>query len=338
MPTIEVDCVELERFLGLTLQGETAKLNEVLAFVKGEVKLLDQNEGVVSIEMKDTNRPDLWGIEGLARALRGFQGLERGLKTYRVGKPIVDVHVDSRLAKIRPFIGCAVIKNVQLTDTIIRGLMRMQDKLDQTYGSNRQKTSIGIYDFSLINPPLSYTVAKPEEISFVPLGFSERMNLKEILERHLKGLEDGHIVKRHNGFPILLDSERKVLSFPPIINSNDLGHVSEETRHVLVEVTGTLHETVLNTVKLVTVALIDRGGKAYSATVHYSHDNLTVVTPDFGNKRVDLNVKYANKILGLQLTGKRIAELLLTAGFGVEKVSEKNVAVLVPCHRIDIMN
>src|SRR4030067_1872005 len=133
MPTIEVDCVELERFLGFTFRGETAKLDDVLAFVKGEVKLYDQNEGVVSIEMKDTNRPDLWGIEGLARALRGFQGLERGPKTYRVGKSIVDVRVDSRLGKIRPFIGCAVIENVQLTDTIIRDLMRMQDKLDQTY-------------------------------------------------------------------------------------------------------------------------------------------------------------------------------------------------------------
>src|SRR4030042_1899372 len=105
MPTIDVDYVELERFLGLALHGETAKLDEILAFVKGEVKLYDQNEGVVSIEMKDTNRPDLWGVEGLARALRGFQGLEKGPKTYRVGKSIVDVHVDSRLAKIRPFIG-----------------------------------------------------------------------------------------------------------------------------------------------------------------------------------------------------------------------------------------
>src|SRR3989337_3553117 len=134
MPTIDVDYVELERFLGLTLHGDTAKLDEVLAFVKGEVKLYDQNEGVVSIEMKDTNRPDLWGIEGLTRALRGFQGLERGPKTYKVSKPIVDVHVDSKLGKIRPFIGCAVIKNVQLTDTIIRGLMRIPAKLYQTYG------------------------------------------------------------------------------------------------------------------------------------------------------------------------------------------------------------
>src|SRR3972149_7077337 len=315
MPTIDIDYAELERLLSLKLDGNTAKLDELLSLVKGEVKLYDKTEGIVSIEMKDTNRPDLWSVEGLARALRGFQGYAKGSKKYTVGKPVVDVHVDSRLEKIRPFIGCAVIKNVSLTDTIIRGLMHLQDKLDQTYGRSRQKTSIGIYDFNLINQPLSYTVAKPEEISFVPLGFSERMNLKEILERHPKGIEYGHIVKRHNVFPILLDSEKKVLSFPPIINSNDLGHVSEETRHVFVEVTGTMHETVLNTVKLVTLALIDRGGEAYAATVNYAPENLEVVTPDFASKQVVLDVKYANKILGLQLTGKRIAELLLTAGF-----------------------
>lgn len=338
MPTIDVDYGELERLLGLKLHSDMAKLNEVLAFVKGEVKFHDATEGVVSIEMKDTNRPDLWGIEGLTRALRGFQGLAKGLKSYTVGKPIVTVHVDSRLRGIRPFIGCAIVKNVELSDTIIRGLMHLQDKLDQTYGRGRQKTSIGIYDFDLIKPPLKYGVAKPEEVSFAPLGFSEKMSLKEILEQHPKGIEYGYIVKRHNVYPILMDSENKVLSFPPIINSNDLGHVSEETRNVLVEVTGTIMETVLNTVKLVTLALIDRGGEPYAATVSYAHDGLTMVTPDFSEKRVDLNVDYANKVLGLRLSGKRIGELLLKAGFGVEKVGVKKVSVLVPCYRVDVMH
>ena len=338
MPTIDVDYAEFERLLGVALHGDMAKLDEILAFVKSEVKLYDQGEGTVSIEIKDTNRPDLWGIEGLARALRGYLSIAKGLKEYAVGEPVVDVIVDSRLKNIRPFIGCAIVKNVKLTDTVIRGLMHLQDKLDQTYGRNRQKTSIGVYDYSLIVPPLSYTVAKPDEISFVPLGSEEKMSLEQILERHPKGLEYGHIVKKHSVYPILLDSKRKVLSFPPIINSNDLGRVTGETRHVLVEVTGTMHETVLNTVKLVTLALIDRGGEAYAATVHYSHDSLRVITPDFRNKRLDLTVEFANKILGLQLTAERIAELLFTAGFGVEKVSEDSVAVLVPCYRVDVMH
>jgi phenylalanyl-tRNA synthetase beta chain len=146
MPTIDVDCAELERLLGWSWQGDMEKLDWLLAFVKGEVKLYNEQEGVVSVELKDTNRPDLWGVEGLARVLRGFLNLEKGLRSYEVGEPILEVHVDAQLSAIRPFICCSVLKNVKLTDAVIRGLMHLQDKLDQTYGRNRQKTSIGIYD------------------------------------------------------------------------------------------------------------------------------------------------------------------------------------------------
>jgi phenylalanyl-tRNA synthetase beta chain len=164
------------------------------------------------------------------------------------------------------------------------------------------------------------------------------MNLKEILERHPKGMEYGHIVSKHPFYPILLDSEKNVLSFPPIINSNDLGRVTEKTRHVLVEVTGTMHETVLNTLKMVTLSLIDRGGKAYSTTIHYPHENLQVTTPKLETRLMDLEVKYVNTILGLRLTAKRIAELLGKAGFGVEKLGKTKMTVQVPCYRIDVMH
>ncbi len=339
MPTIDVSYSEFEKLLNLKFQGDVATLDEILAFVKSEVKLFDPDQDLLSIEIKDTNRPDLWGIEGLARALKGYLKQEGEPKSYKVGKSIVDVFVDSGLAGIRPFLGCAIIRNVKLTDTIIRGLMHMQDKLDQTYGRSRQKTSIGLYDFGLIDPPLSYGVSGPEETSFVPLGFTEKMTLSEILENHPKGLEYGHIVRKHLVYPILMDSKRKVLSFPPIINSNDLGRVCEETRDVLVEVTGTLHETVLNTLKLVSLALVDRGGTAYAATVHYiAEPEVSVVTPDFGSKVVELDIGYTNRVLGLGLSGKRIAAFLRMAGFGVERISAGSVSVRVPPFRIDVMH
>jgi phenylalanyl-tRNA synthetase beta chain len=205
----------------MELHHDMKKINDILAFVKGEVKLFDEKENLMSIEIKDTNRPDIWNIEGLTRALRGFLGIEEGLKEYKVGKPLVDIYVDARLDTIRPYIGCATVKGVKLTDTIIRGLMHLQDKLDQSYGRNRQRTSIGLYDFNLIAQPLQYKVAKPTEISFVPLACEEKMSLKEILRKHPKGLEYGHIVNKHPVYPILLDADNKVLSFPPIINSND---------------------------------------------------------------------------------------------------------------------
>jgi phenylalanyl-tRNA synthetase beta chain len=342
VPTIDVDCAELERLLGWKWNDDIEKLDEVLALVKSEVKMYDEHEGIASIEIKDTNRPDLWCAEGLSRALRGFLKLENGLRNYGVGKPILDVNVSPQLSGIRPYICCSVVKKVKLSDTIIRGLMRLQDKLDQTYGRNRRKTSIGIYDFDLISPPLKYDLVKPNEVSFVPLGFDERMNLAEILKFHPKGLEYGHIVAKHSFYPILVDSNLKVLSFPPIINSNDLGRVTQETENVLVEVTGTLHQTVLNTLNLVTLALIDRGGNAHAATVHYPDDAFyaikKIVTPDFSNLRMELSVNYAEEILGLRLTSKRMADLLLEAGFGVEHVKEGCLTVLVPAYRVDVMH
>jgi phenylalanyl-tRNA synthetase beta chain len=218
----------------------------------------------------------------------------------------------------------------------------LQDKLDKTYGRNRQKTSIGIYNFDLIKPPIQYSAVRPDEVRFVPLGFTEKMGLDEILEKHPKGIEYGYIVKKNPLYPMLFDSEGKVLSFPPIINSNDLGKITDESRNLLVEVTGTLHKTVLNTLNLVTSAIIDRGGKAYSATIHYpessGYSQQTIVTPDFISRCVPLSVEYANKLLGLNLSAKHISELLLTAGLGVAKGQADSIDVLVPFYRIDVMH
>jgi len=338
MPTIDVELGELEKLLNVSFNWDIERLDKVLTLVKGEVKLFNQQEGVVNIEIKDTNRPDLWSVEGLARALRGYLNAIEDFREYNVKGPLIDVSVDSRLNSIRPFMGVAVVENLKLSDAVIRGLMRLQDKLDQTYGRNRQKTSIGLYDYDLMNPPLHYTVAKPEKVKFAPLGFDEAMNLAEILERHPKGIEYGRIVKRHSVYPLILDSKGKILSFPPIINSNDLGRVTAETRNVLVEVTGTAHEAVLNALKLVTLALADRGGQVSSGTIKYAFDGSQVVTPDFRSNLMELSVGYANRILGLQLTSEQMAELLIRAGFGVEETSGDVIMVSVPCYRVDVMH
>jgi hypothetical protein len=67
----------------------------------------DEESGIeeLNIENKDTNRPDLWSPEGIARALRGFLGLEAGPRSYKITGPSgTSVEVDTRLEKIRPFI------------------------------------------------------------------------------------------------------------------------------------------------------------------------------------------------------------------------------------------
>jgi phenylalanyl-tRNA synthetase beta chain len=352
MPTIDVEYPELEQLIGKEWTRQNLgdpkdketfeRLDEQLAYVKAEVKEYDTCTGVLSIEMKDTSRADLWSTEGLARGLRCYLGLANGLRQYSVGEVAAEVNVDQRLWNIRPFIACSVLKNVHLTDPIIRGVMHLQDKLDKTYGRNRQKTSIGIYNFDLIEPPINYAAVKPADVSFVPLGFAELLSLDQILERHPKGVEYGHIVKRNPLYPMLFDNEGNVLSFPPIINSNDLGKITEESRNLLVEVTGTMQSAVQNVLKLVTCALIDRGGKAYATVIHYpagaEYKQEDVITPDFNSRCVPLPVKDTNKLLGLQLSTKEIQQLLLKAGLGVGKVGSENVETLVPCYRVDVMH
>ena len=333
MPTIDIDYNEIQRLLKVDLNGDMEKLDDILSYVKAEVKGFDEKENAVTVEFKDTNRPDLWSIEGLSRALRGYLGQEKGIKTYLLGKSDVEVKVDAKIFGVRPFICCSLVKGIHLSDEVIKGIMHLQDKLDQTNGRSRQKTSIGIYNLDLIKPPIIYTAVVPSEVSFVPLGFSERMSLDEVLEKHPKGQEYGHIVKKHQLYPMLFDSEGNVLSFPPIINSNDLGKITEESVNLLVEVTGTYYQTVLNTLNLVTLALIDRGGKAYSTTVNYpaGKDYLqgSVVTPDFSSRVFKLAVAETNLLLGLDLSAAEIADLLGIAGLGVESVSGDYLTVLV---------
>ncbi|MEM2560235.1 MAG: phenylalanine--tRNA ligase subunit beta [Candidatus Bathyarchaeia archaeon] len=338
MPTIEVEREDLENLLGARLPSDAEELNEILSFIKGEVKRLSSDE--IQIDIKDSNRADLWCVEGIARALRGILGIEGGLKRYEVlGGSGVVVYVDGKLRDIRPYIACAVVRGVRLSNAAIRHIMRFQDKMDQTHGRGRRRTSIGLYNFDLISPPLYYTVSKPRETRFVPLGFNEELSLAEILERHPKGVEYGHIVKPFDLWPIFIDSKGRVLSFPPIINSNDLGRVTVDTKNVLVEVTGTSFKAVLHALTNVVLALADRGGAIYSTEIHYPYEDFGVtVTPDLKTERMRIDIEYIRGVIGISLSPKEIVDLLEKSRYGVLEVSGETIVVEVPCYRADIMH
>ena len=342
MPTVNVLFGDLQSLVGQKLPSNAIELNEILSYVKGELEIFDGNE--LSIEIKDGNRPDLWNVEGIAGALRGILGIEKGLKEYHiVGDSGIETYVDKDLRRIRPYICCSVVKGVKLDNEVIRELVHLQDKLDQTYGRRRKRSSIGLYNLDLIKPPIEYRSVKPTEISFTPLESEEEMTLKEILEKHPKGIEYGHIVQKFDRWPILIDSKSEVLSFPPIINSNDLGRITEDIEDIFVEVTGTSYETVLNTLTLVTLSLADRGEQIYSTKVFYpyafpSEYKGEDVTPHLQTKKIRLKDQYVKQILGLELDRKTILELLSKARFAVINSNKDSLEVIIPCYRIDIMH
>jgi phenylalanyl-tRNA synthetase beta chain len=342
MPRIDVSLGDLESLVGRALPRDLDELNGILSYVKGQASPAEPTSVEdLRIELKDGNRPDLWNVEGIARSLRGFLGIGRQVGGgYGIaGSSGIVIGVDRRLRSIRPFICCSVVKGVKLTDPTIRGLMQLQEKLDETYGRKRRRTSIGLYDFDLLKPPLSYGVSRPDGFSFVPLGFTERMTPRDILERHPKGLEYGDIIRGHPVWPILYDSRSNVLSLPPVINSNDLGRITEETRNILVEVTGTSYETVSNTLNIVTLSLADRGGRIFSALVKYPYGKRREVrTPSFRSGVVKASLGEINGLLGLSLNIQKVTALLRRAGFRVIGADRSSLTIEVPFYRIDIMH
>lgn len=263
-------------------------------------------------------------------------GIDKPKKYSIAGDSGVEVSVDSRLKEIRPYIGCSIVKSVTLSDVAIKGLMHLQDKLDGSYGRGRKRTSIGLYDFDLINSPIHYTVSGPEETAFTPLGFDELLTLSEILERHPKGIQYGHIVRPYEVWPILKDSKGSVLSFPPIINSNDLGRITEETSNILVEVTGTSLKTVIDVLEIMVLALADRGGSIETVTIKYPYRELEeLITPKLEEGSWTLKEDYVNEVLGLNLDSRAIASLLNKAGFEAHP-ENRVIQVKAPCYRKDI--
>jgi phenylalanyl-tRNA synthetase beta chain len=165
------------------------------------------------------------------------------------------------------------------------------------------------------------------------------MTLREIVEKHPKGIEFGGIISSFKDWPLLIDGEDKILSLPPIINSNDLGKVSSGTRNILVEVTGTNAYTVGNTLKIVVAALAERGGKIYSCTQTYPAKGAKqVITPDLKSSSKELSVSYANRLLGAAFKPAEMIRSLERAGHPARQVSKDILRVESLCYRIDIMH
>ncbi len=152
----------------------------MLAYVKGDVESLDEQNDSVSIEVKDSNHPDIWSVEGIARALRTHLGLAKPRAPILSGKSGLRVTVDRRLGPIRPFIATSIVRNIKHSENGLKSWISLQEKMDLTYGRKRKRASIGFYQADLIKSPLRYTVASPDETSFVPLGSTEKMTLREI--------------------------------------------------------------------------------------------------------------------------------------------------------------
>ena len=288
MPVVTFDYYDLLSLLGKEIEKD--ELLTKLPMIGVSLERVYGNE--ISIEVFP-NRPDMLSVEGIARALRAFFGIEKGLKEYEIEPPKISLKVEESVKNVRPYIGGAVVRNVELTDELISSLMDIQEKLHFSIGKDRKKMAIGLHDFDKVNPPFVYKGVKPNEIKFVPLEKEEEMDLDEILEKHEKGIAYAHLLKDAELYPIILDKNGNVLSFPPIINGQ-LTALTEETRNIFIDVTGTDEQAVKSTLIIVATLLAERGGKIEQVEII---DNEKIITPDLTPQQIEVDLNYIYKIL-----------------------------------------
>ena len=332
MPTIDISLKDLSKLVGKEITLENFE-PEALLWIKGEIDGIDGDN--IKIDCKESNRPDLWSTEGIARAVSPFYTKERGIRKYKVEDSDVYLHVDRSVDKIRPYISAAIIEDITITDDLIKQLIQIQEKVTTTFGRKRKAAAIGIYDFDKMTPPITYKAFKPTELKFIPLGFTKEMTLKDILIHHPKGQEFAHLLTDFDKYPIVIDNKDIVASMPPVINSESTGKVTEKTKNLFIEVTGINLDDTQVALNIVVCALADRGGKIKTVLVDYGEKHLR--TPDFTPKRIKVKFTEIEKITGMKFSLKELKDLLEKQQYEVKKAKDC-LEVEYPSYRQDIMH
>ncbi len=275
------------------------------------------------------NRPDFSTDYGIARALRGLMKLETGLPTYHVKDGRINVIVNRNLAKVRPYIACAVARDLQLDDESIRQIISMQEDLHNGLGRKRAKVSIGLHNLDAVKPPVHYD-GKPPTFSFVPLGESRAMTVAEILKRTETGREYGHILAGAKLYPILRDSVGTVLSFPPIINGTAT-KVDTRTSSLFIDVTSTDETAGKDTLAVLASTLAEAGASLESVRIKYS--GKATVTPDLAPRKMRMDKGLVNAMTGLKISRSQVKVCLRRC-----RLDLAGTSVMIPRYRVDILH
>ncbi|PIT83973.1 phenylalanine--tRNA ligase subunit beta [Candidatus Micrarchaeota archaeon CG10_big_fil_rev_8_21_14_0_10_45_29] len=298
---------------------QPAKVEQVLTELGIPIDASDGDS--LSLEITP-NRPDWLSVEGVARSCKSY--ISAKAPYYACKKSKINFTADSSVKSIRPHIGSALIENVRLDDEFLGSIIQLQEKLHDTLGRGRKRMAIGLHDASQISPPFTYKAVPPDSASFVALGDSSPSTCAQMLKNHEKGIKFSHLVK--GKCPLIIDKNKKILSFPPIING-ELTRVGKKTKTILLDCTGTHEGVVRCTVNILCAAFADMGAKISTVKINGKE------YPLFEPIKTTLALKEANSLLGLNLDKKAAARHLARMGHSIS-----GNTVLSPAFRADIMH
>ncbi len=305
------------------------------------------------------DRTDLLSHETISRAARAFLNSLNDSPNLDIKQGEITLEVDKSLQNLRPVILGAVVRgvdngtNYREKDDFIQSLMDHQEKLHLTLGRKRKFASIGVHDLSQLSPPFK-VISVDKKYKFTPLAEEKEMSIEDILKSHPKGKEYAHLMSELKEYPVIIDAEDRVLSFPPIING-DHTTVNEQTRDFFIDVTGWDERSCEACLLLICLSLAERGGVIESIQIkNWDHELLNVPRGDSKSHKVP--DRLIRNILGIELSKTEIADSIKKMGGElietrtvtngpdkIEKwadciVGEKEHVISMPRWRNDIMH
>ncbi len=191
-----------------------------------------------------------------------------------------------------------------------------------------------MHDLDKIKFPIKYTTM-PRDFSFIPLDFDKNLSIDEILKTHPKGIAYAHLLPEFKECPIWIDDNGQVLSMPPIINS-DYTKVTEKTKNLFLDITGTHRKSIEYALNIILMGLFIRGAEIHSLKLNDEGKDL--IYPNLNRERLELDLSYSNKILGLDLSETETADLLMKMRYGIASKSKDKIIVEIPPYRADILH
>ena len=338
MVYVYVEKKNLDLHIGKNLEVEKIKntLIDMGMDLKGE-KILDDKDVELKIEIT-AEKIDMINDIGIGRAIKYYLGYSKKVLEYDIKNSGKEIIVWKNMKNVRPFTCACIVKNIKLDDVKLNGLIELQEKIHESFGRNRKKAAIGIYPLKNIKFPVFFQAEKPENIKFVPLDCEKKMNGFEILKNIKAGKKYSNLMKDLEEFGIFKDSNNKILSMPPIINSQEMGRVNILDNDLFVEVSGHNEKLLNNILKIISTTFIEMGGKIEIVKTIYQEDGKKDYELNLDFEKYLISLKDINKIIGFEIKENEIEKYLNKIMLNLVGIENGNVEIGVPSFRCDIFS
>jgi phenylalanyl-tRNA synthetase beta chain len=331
MPTITVEQEILSNLVAACgQQHQIETLENELPLIGCDIDSCDENTLEVEIF---PDRPDMLSAETLAHTMIPFLHKAEPNPELDVVTGTIKMAVEDKISEIRPVILAAVVRSVNIDESAIKRLMDHQEKLHFSLGRRRKRASIGVHDLAKISPPFTVK-AVDRSHSFTPLASSKEMTIDEILAEHAKGQEYAHLLEGMELVPVIVDSEDNVLSFPPIING-DHTTVTNQTKDVLIDVTGWDQRSCEVSLLLICLQLQHMGGQVEAVEIQTA--GAPTWSIDGSPIQHKIQREEVESLLGRKFTDEQILEAVRRMG-GLCSVDGETITMTLPRWRYDILH